>query len=161
MSDAVTSPTQSRFMSNTTTIVTGYVSNNKISSSALPEVIQAVHKTLKMLAEGERPVEPPMPAVSPKKSVFPDYLICLEDGKHLAMLKRHLMDAFKMTPDQYRTKWGLPYTYPMVAPNYSKKRRELALSMGLGTRTLAREGQHHNVAASKLKRVAGSASASR
>jgi predicted transcriptional regulator len=139
MSNAITSPTLSPFMSNTATIVTGYVSNNAISGSALPQVIQAVHTTLQMLAEGKLPAEPPTPAVSPKKSVFPDYLVCLEDGKHLTMLKRHLMDAFKMTPEEYRTKWGLPHTYPMVAPNYSKKRRELALSMGLGMRTLARE----------------------
>jgi predicted transcriptional regulator len=139
MSDVITSPTLSCFMSNTATIVTGYVSNNEISGSALPQVIQAVHRTLKTLAEGEPSVAPPTPAVSPKKSVFPDYLICLEDGKHLAMLKRHLMDAFKMTPDEYRTKWGLPHTYPMVAPNYSKKRREMALSMGLGIKTQVHE----------------------
>jgi predicted transcriptional regulator len=139
MSEAAITPPLSPFIGNTATIVTGYVSHNEIAGSALPQMIQTVYKTLKMLAEGEVPAPAPMPAVNPKKSVFPDYLICLEDGKHLSMLKRHLMDAFKMTPNEYRAKWGLPGHYPMVAPNYSKKRRELAVSMGLGTKKAVQE----------------------
>jgi predicted transcriptional regulator len=134
MSDATTTPSLAPYIENTAAIVTGYVAHNEISRAALPQMIQTVYKTLRTLAEGEKPTESPTPAVNPKKSVFPDYIVCLEDGKHLAMLRRHLMDAFGLTPEEYRIKWGLPGNYPMVAPNYSIRRRELAVSMGLGKR---------------------------
>jgi predicted transcriptional regulator len=132
MSDTGNVP-QTLFIGRTATIVTSYVSNNTIAGSALPKMIQTVHDTLKELATGVTSVVPPTPAVNPKKSVFPDHLICLEDGRRLATLKRHLMSTYKMTPDQYRARWNLPFNYPMVAPNYSKRRRELALETGLGT----------------------------
>jgi predicted transcriptional regulator len=137
MSEAANTPQLAPFISNTATIVVGYVAHNEIPGAALSNVIQAVYDTLRALAEEETPSRPPVPAVDPKKSVFPDYLICLEDGKHLAMLRRHLMDAFGMTPNEYRLKWGLPGNYPMTAPNYSRKRREMAISMGLGVRKAA------------------------
>jgi predicted transcriptional regulator len=132
MSDTGNAP-QAAFIGKTTTIVTSYVSNNIVAGSALPKVIQTIHDTLKTLAAGAAPVEPLTPAVNPKKSVFPDYIVCLEDGRKLATLRRHLMNAYQMTPEEYRAKWNLPGNYPMVAPNYSKRRRELALEMGLGT----------------------------
>jgi predicted transcriptional regulator len=134
MPDTVVAPPSPPFIGNTTTIVTSYVSNNKVSGEALPKMIQAIHDTLKKLIEGEETVKPPKPAVDPKRSVFSDYLICLEDGRRLASLKRHLMHAYQMTPADYRKKWDLPGSYPMVAPNYSKTRRQLALDMGLGQR---------------------------
>jgi predicted transcriptional regulator len=131
------------FIGKTATIVTSYVSNNEVAGSLLPKMIQSIHDTLKSLAEGETQVEPKTPAVNPKKSVFPDYLVCLEDGKKLAMLRRHLMSVYKMTPEAYRAKWNLPGNYPMVAPNYSKRRRELALEMGFGTVTKEATASKH------------------
>jgi len=119
----------------TSTIVEAYVSNNTVPVSDLPALIRDVYETLVSL---DGPVEPeqeaPQPAVPIKKSVTPDYIICLEDGKKLKMLKRHLKTAYDMTPDEYREKWGLPPTYPMVAPNYAKQRSKLARDIGLGTR---------------------------
>jgi predicted transcriptional regulator len=113
-------------------IVSAYVSNNSVKHSDLPQLIASVHSALKALNEPEAiPEEKPTPAVPVKKSITPEYLICLDDGKRFKSLKRHL-GQLGMTPDQYRTKWGLPSDYPMVAPNYSASRAALAKSIGLG-----------------------------
>jgi predicted transcriptional regulator len=120
----------------TTQIVAAHVSNNPVSVEDLPKLIRDVHASLtSMGANGEPAEEKPTPAVPIKKSVTPDYLICLEDGKKLKMLKRHLKTVYNMTPDEYREKWGLPSDYPMVAPNYAKRRSKLAKEIGLGTRS--------------------------
>lgn len=115
-------------------IVSAYVSNNSLPTAELPGLIEAVHSALNKVATGatELPVEAPVPAVAIKKSITPDYIICLEDGKKFKSLKRHLRTKYDMTPDQYRAKWGLPADYPMVAPNYASARSELAKAMGLG-----------------------------
>lgn len=115
-------------------IVSAFVSNNAVRPSELPALIGNVHAALtKGVAGGaEQPKAELIPAVSIKKSVTPDQIICLEDGKKFKSLKRHLRTAFSMTPDEYRAKWGLPSSYPMVAPNYAAARSALAKSMGLG-----------------------------
>ena len=115
-------------------IVSAYVSNNSVPAADLPALIGEVHLALSKVANGgaETPAEAPKPAVSIKKSVTPDYIVCLEDGKKFKSLKRHLRTQYNMTPEQYREKWGLPVDYPMVAPNYAKARSELAKEMGLG-----------------------------
>ena len=114
-------------------IVAAYVSNNSVAAADIPAMIKTVHNTLLGLA-GKAPeaVTEQKPAVSIKKSVTPDYVICLEDGKKLKMLKRYLRARYGMTPDEYRAKWGLPADYPMVAPNYAAKRSEFAKQIGLG-----------------------------
>ncbi len=111
-------------------IVSAYVSNNSLPPSEIPHVIMTVHEALK--SSGQATSSPPEPAVPIKKSVTPNYVICLEDGMKLKMLKRHLRNAFDMSPDQYRQRWGLPSGYPMVAPEYSARRSELAKKIGLG-----------------------------
>lgn len=119
----------------TADIVSAHVSNNSVSVSDLPALIQNVHNALATL-DGKVP-EPEIkqePAVSIRASVKPDYIVCLEDGKKLKMLKRHLMTHYQMTPEQYRAKWNLPADYPMVAPNYAEQRRTLAKKIGLGTK---------------------------
>lgn len=117
----------------TTSIVTAHLSNNHVETSEIPHLIETVHKTLSGLANNSPDqTERPQPAVAIKKSIQDDYLICLEDGKKLKMLKRHLMTAYGMTPDDYRQRWGLSADYPMVAPNYAKKRSALAKNIGLG-----------------------------
>jgi len=120
----------------TTTIVSAHVSNNAVGVDDLPKLIRDVHETLSQVEQG-RTTQPekPTPAVPIKKSITPDYLICLEDGKKLKMLKRHLKTAYNMTPEEYREKWGLQADYPMVAPNYAKQRSRLAKEIGLGTRS--------------------------
>jgi len=123
----------------TAEIVSAHVSNNPVSITDLPNLIQEVHRTLRTLGQPQpAPAEKPQPAVPVKKSIMPDYLICLEDGKKLKMLKRHLKTAFNLTPDQYREKWGLGSDYPMVAPNYTKHRSNLAKKIGLGTKPRGR-----------------------
>jgi predicted transcriptional regulator len=117
----------------TVKIVSAYVSNNNLPVSEIPTVIRSVRDALTTANQPPaEPVEELKPAVPIKKSVTADYIVCLEDGKRLKMLKRHLMSSYNMTPDQYRAKWGLPTDYPMVAPNYAKSRSELALKLGLG-----------------------------
>jgi predicted transcriptional regulator len=115
-------------------IVSAYVSNNSIRSADLSELINSVHAALTTAASGksEAPAEELRPAVPVKKSVTPEYIVCLEDGKKFKSLKRHLRTAYDMTPDQYRAKWGLPSDYPMVAPSYAQARSNLAKTMGLG-----------------------------
>lgn len=123
----------------TTDIVSAHVSNNTVAVSDLPTLIQNVHKALSVLGQPALQVEEkPEPAVSVRASIKPDYIVCLEDGKKLKMLKRHLMTHYNMTPDQYRAKWGLPSDYPMVAPNYAQQRRTLAKKIGLGTSRTSR-----------------------
>jgi predicted transcriptional regulator len=119
----------------TADIVAAHVSNNSVAVNDLPQLIQNVHGALSGL--GDQPIVPevkPEPKVPVRSSVKPDYIVCLEDGKKLKMLKRHLMTHYNMTPDQYRQKWGLAADYPMVAPNYAEQRRTLAKSIGLGTK---------------------------
>ncbi len=119
----------------TADIVAAHVSNNSVAISDIPLVIRSVHEALAGIASGAEPEpEPQQPAVSVRASVKPDYIVCLEDGKKLKMLRRHLMTHFGMTPEDYRAKWNLPKDYPMVAPNYTEKRRVLAKQIGLGTK---------------------------
>ncbi len=119
----------------TADIVAAHVSNNSISVADVPDLIRNVHGALAGLGDGLQPPEiRPEPAVSVRASVKPDYIVCLEDGKKLKMLKRHLMTHYGMTPEQYRQKWSLPADYPMVAPNYAEQRRSLAKKIGLGTK---------------------------
>jgi len=115
-------------------IVSAYVSNNSVPASDLPGLLSQVHTALLRVAGGQSTTIPeaPKPAVPVKKSIHPEYLICLEDGKKFKSLKRHLRSQYNMTPDQYREKWSLPADYPMVAPNYAAARSRLARQMGLG-----------------------------
>ena len=116
-------------------IVSAYVSNYSVPASELPGLINDVHSAIVRVKSGPAPApaEAPRPSVPIKKSVMSDFIICLEDGKKLKMLKRHLMTHNQMTPEQYRAKWGLPAAYPMVASNYAEQRRALAKKIGLGT----------------------------
>jgi predicted transcriptional regulator len=116
----------------TAQIVSAHVSNNTVAPSGLPELIQQVFHALTTAGVEAPEPEKPVPAVPVKKSIFPDYIVCLEDGKKLKMLKRHLQTSYNMTPDQYRDKWGLSHDYPMVAPNYAERRSALAKKIGLG-----------------------------
>ena len=118
----------------TADIVAAHVSNNSVAVGDLPQLIANVHGALAGLSRGGAAQTAPEPAVSIRSSIKPDYIVCLEDGKKLKMLKRHLMTHYGMTPDDYRKKWGLPADYPMVAPNYAEQRRTLAKSIGLGTK---------------------------
>ncbi|MCB1509725.1 MAG: MucR family transcriptional regulator [Hyphomicrobiaceae bacterium] len=123
-------------MEQTTRIVEAFVSNNVLDAKDVPALIGDVHQALCRLSDGT-PMpdrEDPKPAVSVKRSVMPDYIVCLEDGKKFKSLKRHLRTHYNLTPEEYREKWGLPHDYPMVAPNYARARSELAKKMGLGTR---------------------------
>ena len=118
----------------TAEIASAYVANNSLSQSELPALLHSVHDALNRTAAGK--ADQPAPTLTPpvpiRKSVTPDYIVCLEDGKKFKSLKRHLRTQYSMTPEQYREKWGLPADYPMVAPNYAKARSELAKEMGLG-----------------------------
>jgi predicted transcriptional regulator len=118
----------------TADIVAAHVSNNSVAVNDLPNLIQNVHAALSTITGSSAPEVRPEPKVSIRSSIKPDYIVCLEDGKKLKMLKRHLMTHYQMTPDQYRQKWGLSPDYPMVAPNYAEQRRTLAKSIGLGTK---------------------------
>ncbi len=121
----------------TTEIVSSHVSNNTVSQQDISALIEQVFRTLSGLGHGVSGTaaggDRPQPAVPIKKSVTPDYIVCLEDGKKLKMLKRHLKTAYDMSPEEYRERWGLPNDYPMVAPNYAKQRSRLAKDIGLGT----------------------------
>ncbi|HZS81617.1 MAG TPA: MucR family transcriptional regulator [Stellaceae bacterium] len=125
-------PSHDELLRMVTDIVSSYVRHTKVSSQQLPEIITSVYESLDQ--PGRAAAERQEPAVPIRKSVTPDYLICLEDGKQLKMLKRYLMTNYGMTPQQYREKWGLPKDYPMVAPNYAKHRSSLAKESGLGRR---------------------------
>jgi predicted transcriptional regulator len=131
MTESATSP---NFIELSADIVSAYVSNNSVPASDLPSLLSTVHAALTKTAQGQQ-VEPAaelVPAVSVRKSVTPDYIFCLEDGKKFKSLKRHLRTTYDMSPEQYRAKWSLPADYPMVAPNYAKARSELAKTIGLG-----------------------------
>ena len=121
----------------TSQIVSAYVSKNSVPASELPALIGSISKSLNALGQPQPEPEAPVdlkPAVPIKKSVTPDYIVCLEDGKKLKMLKRHLMSSYNLTVDDYKKKWGLPSDYPVVAPNYANQRSELAKKLGLGRR---------------------------
>lgn len=119
----------------TADVVSAYVANNPVPVTGLPDLIASVHASLSGIGQPEaQPAAELVPAVNPKKSVFPDYLICLEDGKRFKSLRRHLNVDFGLSPEEYRTKWNLPHDYPMVAPNYSATRSALAKAAGLGVK---------------------------
>ena len=125
----------------TARIVAAHVSHNAVELQDLSSLIHSVYATLSGMgqaAPAPAPADKPQPAVPIKKSVFADHIICLEDGKKLKMLKRHLQTSFDLTPDQYRERWGLPADYPMVAPNYASHRSSLAKKIGLGTKSRSR-----------------------
>lgn len=127
----------------TAEIVAAYVSNNPVGVAELPALIQKIYSTIQNISEGIEVEgdENLKPAVPAKKSIFPDYIICLEDGQKFKSLKRHLMTHYKITPDEYRAKWGLASDYPMVAPNYAKARSDLAKKIGLGQHPKTAEGR--------------------
>ncbi len=126
----------------TSDIVAAHLSNNDVDVEAVPGLITNVYNALSSLGEeAEVEEERPEPAVSIRASVKPDYIVCLEDGKKLKMLKRYLRTNFDMTPEEYRARWGLPADYPMVAPNYAEKRRDLAKKIGLGRKPSAGRGR--------------------
>ncbi len=126
----------------TADIVAAHVSNNSVAVSDLPNLIQNVHGALTSIyGKASGPEEKPQPKVPIRSSIKPDYIVCLEDGKKLKMLKRHLMTHYNMTPDEYRQKWGLNSDYPMVAPNYAEQRRKLAKAIGLGTKRRKTRGK--------------------
>ncbi len=127
-------PGLSELLELTTEIVAAHVGNNTVAPDDLPQLIQDIYKTLSAVGNSQTAAEKPRPAVPVKKSIFPDYIICLEDGKKLKMLKRHLKTAYNMSPEEYRERWGLLPDYPMVAPNYAKHRSNLAKKIGLGTK---------------------------
>jgi predicted transcriptional regulator len=127
-------PASGNYIELTAEIVSAYVSNNIVPAAEIPGLISQVHTALARVSgkSGDAPVEPLKPAVSVKKSITPEYVVCLEDGKKFKSLKRHLRTQYSMTPEQYREKWGLGADYPMVAPNYAAARSQLAKQMGLG-----------------------------
>ena len=125
-------------LSLTTQIVAAHVAHNSVSMADLPGLIQQVYNTLAKVETSPAVAPRPEPAVALKKSITPDYIVCLEDGKKLKMLKRHLKTAYNLTPEQYRERWQLPADYPMVAPNYAKQRSHLARTLGLGTKAKRR-----------------------
>ncbi|MDH5489181.1 MAG: MucR family transcriptional regulator [Rhodospirillaceae bacterium] len=126
-------PESNEILELTTEIVASFVSNNSVNATELSQVISDVYQTLTGLGTAIQHADRPKPAVSVKKSITPDYLVCLEDGKKLKMLKRHLKTSYGMTPEEYRERWGLAADYPMVAPNYAEHRSSLAKKIGLGT----------------------------
>ena len=141
MSETDTIPAE-ELLRMTTEVAAAYVGNNSLPAAQLPDVIKTIHQSLAALngAPAAAAAEPPTPAVAIKKSITPDYIVCLEDGKKLKMLKRHLRSTYNMTPDEYRHRWGLPADYPMVAPNYAAQRSAFAKKIGLG-RTESSKGR--------------------
>lgn len=132
--DASRPEDRSELLEMTADIVSAYVGNNTVAAAELPGLISNIHAALSTVSTGtvEAVPEPKEPAVPIRKSISPDYLICLEDGRKFKSLKRHLRTKYDMSPEEYRAKWGLPKDYPMVAPNYAKARSDLAKQMGLG-----------------------------
>jgi predicted transcriptional regulator len=129
---------ESHVLNLTAQIVSAHVGKNQVAPDALPALIMDVFRTLSSVGREPAATDKPQPAVPIKKSIFPDHLVCLEDGKKLKMLKRHLMTSYNMTPDQYRERWGLGADYPMVAPDYARHRSTLAKKIGLGTKPRSR-----------------------
>jgi predicted transcriptional regulator len=162
MSESATSPNYIELCAD---IVSAYVSNNSVPAADLPVLLNSVYAALTKTAQGqqEEPKAELVPAISVRKSVTPDYIICLEDGKKFKSLKRHLRSTYDMTPEQYRAKWSLPADYPMVAPNYAKARSELAKTMGLGQQrkknTALTETAANDGVPAKPKRAAAKAAA--
>lgn len=133
---------QTDFLTMTSRIVSSYVANNTLEAEQLPELIRKVYETCTTLSETAAPqAESLEPAVAVSKSITPDFLICLEDGRKLKMLKRYLRSRYDMTPDEYRAKWNLPADYPMVAPNYAKLRSKHAKQIGLGKKPPAKKSK--------------------
>ena len=140
--DTIQSDMKETLITLTSDIVAAHVSNNSVAVGDLPALISNVYGALAGLGgAAAEPEKTPEPAVSVRASIKPDYIICLEDGKKLKMLKRHLMTHYNLTPEQYRARWNLPADYPMVAPNYAEKRRELAVKIGLGRKPGAKRGR--------------------
>ncbi len=135
-------PGDSVYIELTADIVSAYVSNNSVPSAEIPGLISQVYSALKRVSSGHAagPAEPLKPAVPIKRSITPEYIVCLEDGQKFKSLRRHLRTRYNMTPDQYREKWALPADYPMVAPNYAAARSQLAKQMGLGQQRRRRRG---------------------
>ena len=152
----MSSPTENaNLLELTAKIISAHIANNAVSAEALPALITSVYASLSNT--GAEPAEVgrrPEPAVPVKKSIFPEYIICLEDGKKLKMLKRHLATSYAMSPDQYRIKWDLPADYPMVAPSYSSRRSELAKAIGLGNRRTPADRVSEPVKAPRAKKAA-------
>ena len=136
-----------KFMEATKNVVSAYIGNNSYPANSLPDLIKNVYETFASLSpEPKEEAVPLTPAVSIKKSVTPDYIVCLENGKRFKSLKRHLRAHYDMSPDEYRQKWGLPHDYPMVAPNYAAARSNLAKDMGLGKRFVKPVGKKRKAA---------------
>ncbi|MFP6717865.1 MAG: MucR family transcriptional regulator [Alphaproteobacteria bacterium] len=135
--DSSTSKSAKTVLQMASEIVSAYVSHNALPAAHIPELIQTVYKSLADMErpQGDAAKEPLKPAVPPRRSITPEHIICLEDGKRLKMLKRHLRTTYNMTPDDYRKKWGLAADYPMVAPNYAAQRSEFAKKIGLGRKS--------------------------
>lgn len=143
MSEEATNTQQADLVELTTDIVSAYVGNNSVSLADMPAFIKEVYKALHGATEdvNKKPVVEQKPAVNIRRSVTPEYIVCLEDGKKFKSLKRHLRTHYDMTPEQYREKWGLPTSYPMVAPDYAAARSKLAKEMGLGRKKRKRRAQ--------------------
>lgn len=140
--DASQADMQETLITLTSDIVAAHVSNNSVAVNELPTLISNVYGALAGLGQTAKVEEKmPEPAVSVRSSIKPDYIVCLEDGKKLKMLKRHLMTHYNLTPEQYRARWNLPADYPMVAPNYAEKRRDLAKKIGLGRKPGVKRGR--------------------
>ena len=140
--DDMTNERDDTLIALTSDIVAAHVSNNDVSPAQLPELITSIYQALNGLGQQEDPEEPrPDPAVPVRSSVKPDFIVCLEDGKKLKMLKRYLRTNYDMSPEEYRARWDLPSDYPMVAPNYAEKRRELAKKIGLGRKPGEKAGE--------------------
>ena len=137
MNDTIAKPQRNDLVRHTSNIVSAYLSKNSLGNTQIQDVITAVYTALTTVdgAPADAVGQVNRPSVSIKKSIMPDYIVCLEDGKKLKMLKRHLRTSYNMTPDDYRAKWGLPSDYPMVAPNYAVQRSDFAKKIGLGRKT--------------------------
>jgi predicted transcriptional regulator len=134
----MTEANPSRILGLTAQIVCAHISGNQPGAVGLPNLIQGVYRSLSRAGQGDAVPSTPIPAVPIKKSVFPGYVVCLEDGKKLKLLKRHLQTSYGLTPKAYRAKWGLPHDYPMVAPDYANTRSKLARSLGIARRPAAK-----------------------
>ena len=133
-------PSSGEVLRMTADVVAAYVGNNPLATNDLPEVINTIHASLADLDSDGDNAKPPKPAVPIRRSVTPEFIICLEDGRKLKMLKRHLRTSFNLTPDEYRARWQLGPDYPMVAPNYAKRRSEFAKKIGLGQKARRKRG---------------------
>ena len=141
MTDQATErPSSGEVLRMTADVVAAYVGNNPLATNDLPGVINTIHTSLADLSSDGGSAKPPKPAVPIRRSVTPEFIICLEDGKKLKMLKRHLRTSYNLTPDEYRAKWQLGPDYPMVAPNYAKRRSEFAKKIGLGQKARRKRG---------------------